>query len=233
MSVSRLGISTDDSAAVSAAIQWAIERLREKYPESVKYDDLVSYCWSGHEDNSARITFWTFWTKNKHNKISYNPATNTYRFRPQYPIASGDDLVDYFRRQKTANALQVKDLKEGWPEAENDIDSMEKEHKVLVERNKKDGKPRLVWADDPELYAPLDQEFRDMWLKIALPSPEDTIKELARIGHRSAGQVKDAKKAVAATSMKKARKSRGFKQTNTHMAHLFKDFSGKRAQAGK
>ena len=225
-------ISAEDHASVSSKVHWAVDRLKEKFPASVKYDDLLSYCWAGQDSSPTRTTYWDFWTKNKHTKIVYDRESNSFRFRPLHDIASADDLVKFLQTQPTANGLQVKDLKDGWPDVEDAVDQLEEEHKVLVHRNKKDGRPRIVWADSPDLYAPLDSEFLQMWTKIALPSPEDTIKELAKIGYKPAGTVKDTRKVAAPTGVKKSRKIRGYKQTNTHMAHLFKDFSGKRAQAG-
>ena len=224
-------ISAEESAAVSTKVHWAVDRLKEKFPESLTYEDLLVHCWPGQEANDERRTeFWKFWIQ-KHNKINYDPLKG-YRFRPLHDISSPDDLVKFLRTQPTANPLQVKDLKDGWPDVEEAINQLEVEHKVLVHRNKKDNHPRLVWPDNPDLYMDLDTEFKDQWLRIALPSPEDTIKELAKIGYKPAGTIKDTKK-LAPSTAKAKRKSRGYKQTNVHMSHLFKDFSNKRAQAGK
>ena len=225
-------ISAEDQAAVSSRVHWAVDRLKDKFPDSVKHEDLQSYCWPGEMPTAARTIFWDFWIKNKQPKISYDTQSNTFRFRPFHDIASADDLIKFLQTQPTANGLQVKDLKEGWPGVEDAIDQLEREHKVLVQKNKKDGRPRLVWADNPKLYAPLDPEFKAMWLRITLPSPEDTIKELAKIGYKPAGTVKDTRKLAAPTGVKKKKKIGGTKVTNTHMTGIFKDFSHKRAQAG-
>lgn len=222
------------SAAGSDArtnVVYASDRLKEKFPESISWDDLVSFVLPYHKRTEEQINmFRRFLAVNP--KIRHDQLTDSYTFKPLHNIATADDLLKFLQNQDSALGINVRELKDGWNDVEETIDKLEAEHKLLVVRNKKDRHPRMVWVDDPTLDAPLDQEFKDLWSQIPLPSVEDTIKELRRMNHKSTGEP-----AVADTGarVKKEKKKarRGQKVTNVHMQGLFRDYSEKRPQGGK
>jgi transcription initiation factor TFIIE subunit beta len=128
-----------------------------------------------------------------------------------------DSLLSYLQNQDSALGLLVQPLKAGWPTVEEGITALEKEHRLLVSRNKKDHHARQIWLDDPTLQAPIDQEFKDLWINIPLPSSvDDTIKELRKMNYQSTGDVTVAESGVR-KEKKKRRHARGTKLTNTHM----------------
>ncbi|KAL2431585.1 hypothetical protein ABEF95_011782 [Exophiala dermatitidis] len=211
---------------------YALARLKEKYPETISWDELLAYVLPAHQraDQDQIVKFRTFLNVNP--KVNYDAAADTYKFKPTYNIASADDLLKYLQNQDSALGISVRDLKDGWPDVEETIDRLEAQHKLLVVRNKKDHHPRMVWLDDPTLVAPLDQEFKDIWLQIPLPSVEDTIKELRRMNHKSTGE--PARPDTATRPKEKKKKvRRGQKITNIHMQGLFRDYSERRPQGGK
>lgn len=228
------GFTAAESAYVQSKAIYAQDRLKQKFPASVSYEDLVSYCFPSTErkTQAATITFWQFWTKQLE-KVAYDAKTNTYRFKPLHDISSKQDLLKYLQTQPSALGLEVKELKDVWPNIEDAITELERVHKVLVHRNKKDGHARRVWRDNSSLYTTLDQEYRDEWFKIPLPTPEDIVKELARIGHKSASQANDPRKNIAAKEKKPKKVRSGTKVTNTHMIGMFRDYSGQRAKGGR
>lgn len=210
---------------------YAVERLKEKYPETISWDDLLAFVLPAHGRTEERVDlFRRFLQVNP--KITHDTATDSYKFKPLHNISSADDLLKFLQNQDSALGLNVRELKDGWNDVEETIDRLEAEHKLLVVRNKKDNHPRMVWLDDPTLVAPLDQEFKDIWLQIPLPSVEDTIKELRRMNHKSTGE---PARADAAAKPKKEKKKvrRGQKITNVHMQGLFRDYSERRPQGGK
>ncbi|KAK5536085.1 transcription factor TFIIE beta subunit, TFIIEB, Tfa2 [Vermiconidia calcicola] len=207
---------------------YALGRLKEKFPERISWNELVAYVLPIHRRTEEQITYFrTFLSKNP--KVDYDEEADTYRYRPEHNIASADDLLRYLQNQESAMGINVRELKDTWPDVEYAIDKLEAEHKLLVVRNKKDNHPRTVWVDDPTLNVSLDNEFKDIWSQIPLPSVEDTIRELRRMNHKSTGEPAQLD-AAAKPKEKKKKTRRGQKVTNTHMQGLFRDYSEKRPQ---
>lgn len=213
-------------------VVYATDRLKEKFPASIPADDLIAFVLPAHKrgDTTQINLFKQFLRVNP--KVNYDPKTDSYTFRPLHNIASADDLLSFLQKQENALGINVRELKDGWPNVEETIDKLEAQHKLLVTRNKKDNHPRMVWANDPTLTAPLDTEFRDVWVQIPLPNVEETIRELKRMNHKPAGELPTQDSAVK-VEKKKKKARRGAKITNQHMVGLFKDYSHQRPQAGK
>ena len=213
-------------------VVFAIDRLKEKAPAPIASTELISYVLPAHKrDNAAQINrFKQFLRVNP--KVSYDPKNDSFSFRPTLAIYDASGLLNHLQKQETALGVAVRDLKDGWPNVEETISKLEAQHKLLVSRQKKDDHPRMVWANDPSLHAPLDAEFKEIWEHISLPQQEDIIKELKREKLNPAGQVTVAKVATP-TDKKKKKVRRGVKITNTHIQEMFKDYSGQRPQAGK
>ena len=197
---------------------YALARLKEKFPENISKDDLVAYTLPVPKRDEATIKQFLA-QLNLNPKISYDKESDSFVFKPEHNITDADSLLKFLQDQDSAMGIQVSKLKDGWPDCEETIDRLEAEHRLLVNRNKKDHHPRIVWLDDPTLQAPLDQEFRDLWDKIVLPSVEDTIRELRKMNHKTTGEpaVQDA----GVKKPKEKRKTRrGQKITNVHMQAL-------------
>ena len=203
---------------------YALQRLREKFPEKISKDDLVAYTLPAQKRDEATIHQFLA-QLNLNPKVTYNKEDDSFIFRPEHNITDADSLLKFLQDQDSAMGIQVSKLKDGWQDAEETIDKLEAEHRLLVTRNKKDHHPRMVWLDDPTLQAPLDQEFKDLWSSIPLPSVEDTIKELRKMNHKSTGE-----QAVQDSGVKKPKEKRkarrGQKITNVHMQAL-RDYSVK------
>ena len=105
------------------------------------------------------------------------------------------------------------------------INKLEKEGKLLVTRNKKDGQARMVWPDDPSLTIHIDDEFKNIWHKIKLPAADALADELEREGLTPTNKARGvkAKPKVQEKKTKKPRKSG--KTTNTHMIGILRDYS--------
>lgn len=228
------GATNDRLAAGSDArtnVIYAIDRLKEKFPASIPSQELISYVLphpKRHDEQAVKL-FKTLLGVNP--KISFDPATENYRFKPEYDISSPDDLLRFLQCQDSSKGIHVRDLKEGWPDVQEAINVLDKEHKLLVTRNKKDSQPRMVWANDPTLFVPLDQEFKEIFNQIPLPSVEDTITALTKMNYKTTGA--PASKEVTKVEKKKKKVRRGVKVTNVHMQGLFRDYSNQRPQGTK
>ena len=158
-------------------------------------------------------------------RISYDPSTELYEFRPLHNIRSGPALLAYL---KVSHGYNVKELKDGWPDCIATINELEKENKVLVIRGKKDGVPRTVWYNEQEIDVHVDEEFKSEWHRIVVPPPAELPKRLADAGlkansvdpatviKRPGGNGNDAGR------RKKRRGGRG-KVTNTHL-NILRDY---------
>ena len=210
----------------------AVDRLKDKFPESVTWQDLVSFTLSAYhtqdDHNSLRMML-SFSSKVDKEVLA---ESELYKFRPMYGIAGPDDMLRYLQSSDAVAGLRVGELKDVWTTAEEDITALEKKHKLIVTRNKKDGMARHIWLNDPTMYARVDDEFRDIWLSIPLPAPEQIRRELADTGFKVATE---APKVNAPTRVEKKKKKSGKKSkvTNIHMQGLFKDYSHQRPAAAK
>ena len=158
--------------------------------------------------------------------------TGSYTHRPLIPgVKDATSLLAHLQRKTDASGVCVKDLKDGWPDCEDTLTLLERQHKVLVVRTKKDNFPRYVWADDSSLQHKVQPEFQVMWHRVPLPSLDDMHRKLVNVGQKPTSE--DPRKTAQGlggkpkTQKKRAGKRVG-KATNVHMAHLMQDYSNLR-----
>jgi transcription initiation factor TFIIE subunit beta len=149
--------------------------------------------------------------------------SGTYVHRPTIPnVKTKTQLLAYLQKRTDAQGVQVKDLKDGWPNCEAAIDELEKEHRVLVIRFKKDDKPKTIWHDDPSLFHAVEPEFRVMWHKVELPHLDSIHQRLTQVGQKPTSD--DPKTKIMAAKVEKKKKKRstrgGGGTTNKHMKGL-------------
>jgi transcription initiation factor TFIIE subunit beta len=159
------------------------------------------------------------------NRVEFDRQKDLYRYKPKYDIRNAAQLKGWLQNQKSAAGLSVKELKDGWPNAQEAINKMEQDKEILVVRARKDNQAKTVWINDKSLVHPMDEEFRHAWHGIQLPpNPDDLRGKLLAAGLKPSSA---PRKAVATGPKEKKRKAprRGGKQTNTHMANILKDFS--------
>jgi transcription initiation factor TFIIE subunit beta len=158
--------------------------------------------------------------------------SGSYIHKPIIPnVRNETQLLVYLQqqyKQHGAQGVSVKDLKDGWPDCEVTLTKLEREHRVLVIRTKKDNHPRTVWLDDPRLYHGLvDDQFLRMWLKAELPGLDSIAGRLSAAGQRPTSN-SDVTRKVQGSKVDKKKKRvtrRTGKATNTHMEHLLRDYS--------
>ncbi|ETN37734.1 uncharacterized protein HMPREF1541_07357 [Cyphellophora europaea CBS 101466] len=207
-------------AVESSALAFAaIARLKDRYPSSISYQDLLDYLLpNDKQDNDALLRYFNL-SLRKNPEVSFDPKANTYRYKPPYDVANAEELLALLQRQELRQGIPYDKLKHGWPDCLETLNQLEREHKILITRQKKDRIPRFIWADEPSLYVRLEPEFVQEWKKISLPNPDKIRVELAAMQSKAAGEApKPLNAAVTKPKAKKVR--RGNKVTNTHMLHL-------------
>ena len=218
--------ATGTGTDVRTKVLFAIDSLKGKSPASIPTSTLVADNIRGPEQTPELVSrFKAFLKANE--KVSYNKETDSFSFRPVHDIYNADDLIGYLQSQTTALGLNIRDLKDGWNNVEKGVDQLEGEHKLLVVRNKKDNHAKMVWADDPTLHQPIDEEFVKYWNDIPMPSGghEAIVKELKHRGMALADSgVLRVPKVTKKEKPKKAVR-RGGKVTNTHMQGILRDYS--------
>ncbi|KAL8841651.1 MAG: hypothetical protein Q9170_000865 [Blastenia crenularia] len=211
---------------IMTQITYAIEYLKNKdTPQSLS--DILSYLSmqtreDNYKNNIEKILM-------RHDKINYHPKSEEspplFSFRPAHNIRSSEDLLRHLQSQHTAQGVSVKELRDGWPDAEDAITQLEMEGKLLVTRNKKDNHARMVWPNDPSLGFEIDEEFQNLWHRIKLPEPGALADELEREGLTPANKHRLIKKPMKVQEKAKRKPRSGGKTTNVHMAGILKDYS--------
>jgi transcription initiation factor TFIIE subunit beta len=158
-------------------------------------------------------------------KITYNADSDLYEFRPLHNIRNASSLLATLANTPTGAGLVVKELKDGYPNIEDDLKALEAQGKVLVMRGKKDGLARMVWYNDPKLNVSISDEFKDLFHSLKVPDAEDLPKELEKAGMTPASvDPRTIKHAVVEKEKKRKGRRRG-KITNTHLVGIFRDYS--------
>ncbi|KAI4135502.1 MAG: hypothetical protein LQ347_000610 [Umbilicaria vellea] len=211
---------------VMTQITYAVDYLKGKgTPQTLQ--DLLSYLSLQYREDDYKRTIGTI-LKN-HEKISFDrtgaDGVGTFSFRPIHNIRSPSQLLGHLQSQPTAQGLNVRALRDGWPGAEDAINLLESQGKLLVTRNKKDDHAKMVWPNDPSLRFDIDDEFKTMWHKVRLPEAGALAEELEREGltPTNKSRVVRAKPIKQEKKTKKPRKSG--KTTNTHMVGVLRDYS--------
>ncbi|OAL53842.1 transcription initiation factor IIE, beta subunit [Pyrenochaeta sp. DS3sAY3a] len=211
---------------VRTRLQYATEHLQAHPTEWMKFEDLMSFLNlpPGHFHREQLRTLMR--TEHKEIHINWNASNDTYQYKPKYNIRNAAELKGWFQHQKSAQGLPIRDLKDGWANVADEVKVMEEKKQVLVKKNK-DGMPKTVWDNDSSLMHTMDPDFKNEWHKIAIPpNPDDLRNTLINVGLTAASQPRQI--VAAPKGKKKKAVRRGGKQTNTHMAHILKDFSGMR-----
>jgi transcription initiation factor TFIIE subunit beta len=162
-------------------------------------------------------------------KVIYDPkgfgGRGNYRYKSKHNVRSGEQLKGYLQRQKTMQGIDVKELRDGWKGSLPAIDELERNHEILVTRNKKNLDAKSVWADDPSLRQDIEPEFKTLWQQVPIPpTPEELRTKLLQAGLKPSTEKKIISTIITKQKKKKGPR-KGGRQTNTHMQGLLKDYS--------
>jgi transcription initiation factor TFIIE subunit beta len=155
-----------------------------------------------------------------------------YQYRPKIPgVRDKASLLKFLQMRRESNGVEVKHLKDGWSECEAPLGELEGQHKILLIRTKKEGVPKHVYPDDPALTHGVEDEFKKMWMRVAVPKVDELPRKLVAVGQKpaSADPTAGGAKAPVKKKEQKRRAARKMgKVTNAHMQDILKDFSGAR-----
>ncbi|GAO14580.1 uncharacterized protein UV8b_05357 [Ustilaginoidea virens] len=228
---------TGYGAEVKTQMAFAVEYLKKKADAKTVADIIDHLSLRGHsEEHKKQLADGL----RGHPRVDWKPdaglseqswKTGLYAYRPVIRnVRDGTSLLAYLQRKTDASGVSVKDLKDGWPDCEDTLAALERQHKILVVRTKKDNFPRYVWADDSSLHYAVQPEFQVMWHRVPIPSVDDMHRKLVNVGQKPTSE--DPLKIQQASSKPKVQKKRTSKRagkaTNVHMAHLMQDYSNLR-----
>lgn len=216
---------------------FAVEHLKKKGEPKAVNDILGFLSLTNHPEEHKKELIESL---RGHPRVDWKPdsglseqtwRTGTYEHRPIIPgVKDATSLLAHLQRKTDASGVSVRDLKDGWPDCEDTLATLESAHKTLVVRTKKDNFPRFVWPDDPSLYYKVEVEFQSMWHRVPIPSLDDMHRKLTGAGLKPTSD--DPHKANMGQANKKQQKKRAGKRigkaTNVHMQHLMQDYSGMR-----
>lgn len=211
---------------IMTQVTYAIEYLKTKgTPQTLT--DLISYLSLQQAENEYKRTIGTI-LKN-HEKVEYlvkrDGGEGTFSFRPVHNIRSGERLLGHLQTQPTAQGLNVRELRDGWPGAEEAINQLEAEGRLLVTRNKKDNHAKMVWPNDPSLAVYIDDEFQTIWSRIKLPEAGALADDLEKAGLTPANKSRGIKVKPKMPEKPKKQPRRNGKTTNVHMQGVLRDYS--------
>lgn len=230
---SQPAITSTGQTALSQ-ITYTINWLKEK-DEPKTLQEILEYVSIQNKSEAEQEKFAGYVRNSSHIQWIPDPnlteqtwRTGTYIHRPTIPnVKTKTQLLAYLQKRTDASGVQVKDLKDGWPSCEAAIDELEKDHRVLVIRWKKDNHPKTVWLDDPSLFHAVDPEFKILWGKVEVPALDMIHQRLLQVGQKPTSDDPRAKLLGGPKVEKKKKRAtrRAGKATNTHMEHLLKDYS--------
>lgn len=211
---------------IMTQVTYAIEHLKTK-GMPMTLTELLSYLSLQHREDEYKRTIGTI--LRSHEKVDYEEkgdgGEGTYSFRPVHNIRSGERLLGHLQSQPTAQGLNVRELRDGWPGAEEAINKLEYEGKLLVTRNKKDNHARMVWPNDPSLAVHIDEEFQTIWQKIKLPEAAALADDLEKAGLTPANKSRGIRVKPKVPEKKTKKPRKGGKTTNVHMVGVLRDYS--------
>ncbi|PWY88398.1 transcription initiation factor TFIIE, beta subunit [Aspergillus heteromorphus CBS 117.55] len=220
--------NTGTGKDIMTQVVFAIEHMKSK-GTPLRFSDIVSYLSLQHRANDQGYIQALRSILQVHEKVQYDPSgangEGTFGFRPPHNIRTAEQLLQKLQAQTTGAGMSVRELREGWPNVEDTINTLEKEGKLLVTRNKKDDHAKMVWANDPSLIQVFDEEFRTIWEKVRVPDQQAVKEELDKAGilPTSKNKVVKQRPKIEHKKVKKARRSG--KTTNTHMMGVLRDYS--------
>jgi len=211
---------------IMTQVTYAVENLKNKgNPQTLH--ELLSYLSLQYREDSYKQTIRTI--LQNHEKVEYDRhgagGEGTFSFRPIHNIRSKEQLLGYLQAQPTAQGLNVRELRDGWPGAAEAINVLEAHGKLLVTRNRKDDHAKMVWANDPSLTCRIDEEFQQMWHRVKLPEAGALAEELEKAGLTPTNKSKVVRKAPKVQEKKTKKPRKTGKTTNTHMMGVLRDYS--------
>ena len=211
---------------IMTQVTYAIDYLKGKTTPQTLFD-ILSYLSIQTREEQYKRTIEKILIR--HDKVNYELPRDgkeaLFSFRPAHNIRSTQSLLGYLQSQPTAQGLSVKELRDGWLDAEDAIDQLEAEGKLLVTRNKKDNHARMVWPNDPSLTFEVDQEYQSIWHRIKLPEPSAVADELEKEGLTPANKHRNDQKPIKVQEKPRRKPRTGGKRTNVHMIGVLKDYS--------
>jgi transcription initiation factor TFIIE subunit beta len=226
--------NTGTGNSLLAQMTYVIDWLKQK-DEPKTVHEILEYISGRNKSQEEQEEFANFVRNNPHIQWIPDPSlseqtwrSGTYLHRPLIPnVKTKTQLLGYLQKRVDAQGVSVKDLKDGWADCEAAIDDLEREHRVLVVRWKKDNHPKTVWINDASLVHPVDPEFQTMWHKVEVPGVDMIVQRLSAVGQKPTSE--DPRLKMIATPKVEKKKKRATrrqgKATNTHMEHLLKDYS--------
>jgi transcription initiation factor TFIIE subunit beta len=209
-------LPADGRAKHSSTQLWIAVEYIKKHDQPVKLADLESYL-------SAPLAPLMPLLRTMDN-IKIDDKAQTAEKLSVYNVYSAEDLMTFLRSQPTFQGISVKALKDGWNGCIEAIERLEKSQDIVVLRNKKDNSARYVWSNVGGPIGGIDPTFIELWKTSKVPSTTELPGMLEKAGLKRTSVDPATIKKAAKPEVRKQKKPRSQKVTNTHMRGVFKDF---------
>lgn len=216
-------------AEIMTHMIYAVEYLKDRFPDGATLPDIVNYL--SLPVTLQKHTSYIKRALDSHDRIIFIPKHESssgkemYRYNPIHPVTNSEEMKSYLARLPDALGIQVRDLKDGWPNCVPELEALAAKHEVLLIRQKKDNAPKTVYPDSPAFYVHMDDDFCEFWSKCKLPASEAELRaELEKANLTATSQVKEVKKGNMGRREKRKPNRRGGKTTNTHMMGILREY---------
>ncbi|TFK99986.1 transcription initiation factor IIE subunit beta [Pterulicium gracile] len=160
-----------------------------------------------------------------HDRVNYDVKTGLCSYKHEFNFRNKVSLLTEIQRQsRKGHGIAVRTLKEVWKEAPTAIEELEAEGEVFVTRTQKDGQLKMVFwneikPNEEEGGLSIEQEFRDVWHSLKVPTDADLLKQLDNDGMQRTAAEANVSKAPTKKKGKKggAPRQRQVRITNTHL----------------
>jgi transcription initiation factor TFIIE subunit beta len=224
-----VNINNKAGAEILSHMVFAVDYLKEKFPVGATLPDIINFL--SLPVTLQKHTSYIKRALEAHARIVLIPKHESptgkemYRYNPPHPVTNSDEMKAYLARLPDAQGIQVRELKEGWPNCVPELEMLAAKHEVLLIRAKKDNAPKTVYSDSPVFYVHMDDDFVQFWSKCKLPASEAELRvELEKANLTPTSQVKEVKKGNMGRREKKRPNRRGGKTTNTHMMGILREY---------
>jgi hypothetical protein len=160
--------------------------------------------------------------------IAIGEDGRSMRYKAEFDqIGSINDLRNFVNSKEFLNGVAQKQLEDAYHGILNDLDVLEKEEKIIYRMDDRESKLTYVFPRDRSLEYEIDEDIKELWLKVEMPMDETKIEDaLKRGGIMDDQQGTDIfgrkVKHVAGHKNAKSRKGAGQKRkymvSNVHMA---------------
>lgn len=166
-----------------------------------------------------------------HESITVDEILRTIRYRTQHNINSREEMLFLVRQRMSG--IPAAELKDGYAEAEADLQALADDEQVFIIQNKEStiADPMIIFPNPMPMPAEVDDEIRTLLQSTEMPTEDTRIEAALKAAgiRKSKRTTQRLKVAMITDDLRRGRtkkKAAIRNVTNAHMMHLFEQEQG-------